>query len=268
MATNIKTKILLPRGTVDSLSARTFTNGELVLINSGSTFKPVEITSTGTGLSGYGAAKYADLELSALQIKLSSDVTLQSAYDSIADTVNSLSTYAQIVTHLSNDGYALISSVVGPVNDLSSANTINGAKKYAKQYTDQEAAKLSTAFATYAKTNDIGISYNSVNKKIYLAGGNNTSAEIDASDFIKDGMLSSALYDSDTKKLVLVFNTDAGASDISVDIGDLVDTYTADDTSTIDMSVSDNTFTASIINGSITPALLSSTAEWVFDCNL
>ena len=141
---------------------------------------------------------------------------------------------------------------------------------YGKQdvYTKSELTGNSGVLTPYAKTADIGISYDSVNKKIYLAGGNSTSAEINASDFIKDGMLSDAFYDTDTKKLVLVFNTDAGASDISVDIGDLVDTYTADDTSTIDMNVSENTFTASIIDGSITPALLSSTAEWVFDCNL
>jgi len=94
MATSIKTRILLPRGTIDSFSTRTFTAGELVLINTGSKFKPVEITTAGTGLTGSGAAAYAELELSALQIKLSTDVTLQSAYDSIATTVNGLSTYA------------------------------------------------------------------------------------------------------------------------------------------------------------------------------
>lgn len=401
MAKNIKTRILLPRGTVDSFSTRTFIAGELVLINDGSVFRPVEITSAGTGLTGDGAAAYAELELSALQIKLSSNVTLQSAYDSIASTVNGLSTYAQIAAQLSSDGYALTTNVVGTTGDLSSADTINGAKKYAKLYVDQEAAKknaikiaqtfsgdqiqsdlsvikvtdsdlaaysaalksdsldpnalyvlnlsatnafgqkienvadgaaatdaatygqltaaiaginsglssyalsddvygkdqvytkdeltstsngvltayykkaetsaateLKAEFAKYAKTNDIGISYDSASKKIYLAGGNSTSAEINASDFIKDGMLSDAFYDTGTKQLVLVFNTDAGASNISVDIGDLVDTYTANDTSTIDMNVAENTFTASIINGSITPDLLSSTAEWVFDCNI
>lgn len=428
MATSIKTRILLPRGTVNSLSARSFVEGELVLVRAGSKgYKPVEISSAGTGLTGAGAAGYMELELSALQIKLSSDVSLQEAYDSIAARLNSLSTYAQIKAQLSADGYALKTDITTEINKLSvtdtaqtnkfvtavsesngkisvtraqptianvdglqtaldaknkvqvaqtfdgalaqtdlsvikvtdaglaaysaalAAGTLNpnalyvldlsatnalGQKvenvaagtadsdaatygqltsaidnldigDYAKttyvnsvsaalsgDYVDKinavdnkltgyylktetsSATELTTAFnnatgalTAYVEKSALSIAYDSNAKKIYLSGGTNVS-EINASDFIKDGMLSDAFYDTTTKNLVLVFNTESGASDISVDIGDLVDTYTASNTSTIDMSVSENTFSASIINGSITPALLSATAEWVFDCNL
>ena len=58
MATNtIKTRILLPRGTVDALSARAFQAGELVMVNTATVFKAIEITGNGTGLAGAGAAQ-------------------------------------------------------------------------------------------------------------------------------------------------------------------------------------------------------------------
>lgn len=61
---------------------------------------------------------------------------------------------------------------------------------------------------------------------INLSVGGNVMG-IDASDFIKDGMLSAVNYDNIANKLVLSFNTDAGTSPISVDLSSLVDIYTA-----------------------------------------
>ena len=61
-------------------------------------------------------------------------------------------------------------------------------------------------------------------------GGDNTFGEkIDTSDFIKDGMLQDAKYNSDNHILTLTFNTDSGKEAIPVDLSGLVDVYTADD---------------------------------------
>ena len=52
-------------------------------------------------------------------------------------------------------------------------------------------------------------------------------SEIDASAFIKDGMIQSVLFDAKTKHVTITFNTDAGREAIDVDLSTLVDTYKA-----------------------------------------
>lgn len=52
-------------------------------------------------------------------------------------------------------------------------------------------------------------------------------SEIDASAFIKDGMIQSVAFDTKTKHVAITFNTDAGKTPIDVDLSTLVDTYKA-----------------------------------------
>ena len=52
-------------------------------------------------------------------------------------------------------------------------------------------------------------------------------SEIDASAFIKDGMIQSVAFDAQTKHVTITFNTDAGREAIDVDLSTLVDTYKA-----------------------------------------
>ena len=52
-------------------------------------------------------------------------------------------------------------------------------------------------------------------------------SEIDASAFIKDGMIQSVAFDTKTKHVTITFNTDAGTEPIDVDLSTLVDTYKA-----------------------------------------
>ena len=81
----------------------------------------------------------------------------------------------------------------------------------------------------------LGLSYDSENKKIKLTGINKAEiASIDATDFIKDGMLKSASFtgaageDGQHKNCIkLVFNSDGPADPIYIDVSSLVDTYTA-----------------------------------------
>ena len=88
------------------------------------------------------------------------------------------------------------------------------------------ADKLISAAASlkYVKTEATG----SVPAKyeIQLIGKNNrVVSRIDASDFIKDGMVESVNFDEATKHLTITFNTDAGQDAIDVDLTKLVDTY-------------------------------------------
>lgn len=74
----------------------------------------------------------------------------------------------------------------------------------------------------------LGLSYDSKNKKIKLTGiGNSEIASVDASDFIKDGMLDTARFDTETKEITLTFNTASGKDPIKINVSSLVDTYTA-----------------------------------------
>lgn len=54
-------------------------------------------------------------------------------------------------------------------------------------------------------------------------------SQIDATAFIKDGMIQTAVYNSDKKTIDLTFNTDGGGQTISVDVSALVNTYLAGD---------------------------------------
>ena len=77
-------------------------------------------------------------------------------------------------------------------------------------------------------TSTISLTYESGTKKINLTGiDDEVIASIDATDFIKDGMVQNVSFDPDSKKLTITFNTDAGTEPIDVDLTSLVDTYTA-----------------------------------------
>lgn len=78
----------------------------------------------------------------------------------------------------------------------------------------------------YAISSTLGLTYDNGTKKINLTGkGNAVIATIDATDFIKDGMVQSVELEGNN--LVITFNTDAGAEPISVDLSKFLDVYTA-----------------------------------------
>lgn len=74
----------------------------------------------------------------------------------------------------------------------------------------------------------LNLKYDSTAKKIQLLGINNALiAEIDATDFIKDGMVDNVQFDPASKVLTITFNTVSGKEAITVNLTSLVDTYTA-----------------------------------------
>ena len=133
--------------------------------------------------------------------------------------------------------------------------------------TTEDIATALQAAKNYADINDAdtkyGITYDSENKKIKLVEGGAT-AEIDASDFIKDGMISSVDLDDNT--LVITWNTDNGITDTTrIDLEYLIDVYTAEDTNTIDMTVEGNKIKASVIEGSISEKELNASVNASLD---
>ena len=87
-----------------------------------------------------------------------------------------------------------------------------------------DAARL--ASGRYGISATLGLTYDKGTKKINLTGKSNAViATIDATDFIKDGMVQSVELQGNN--LVITFNTDAGAEPISVDLSKFLDVYTA-----------------------------------------
>lgn len=91
----------------------------------------------------------------------------------------------------------------------------------------------------------MSLKYNSGTKKIQLLGiSDAVVAELDATAFIKDGMVESASYEDGT--ITLTFNTDAGKEAIEIDVSSLVDTYTAGN----GINILENVVSAKIDNAS------------------
>ena len=63
--------------------------------------------------------------------------------------------------------------------------------------------------------------YDSTTKRINFKHGSNILAYVDATDFIKDGMVESVVIENGY--VVITFNTDAGKEDIKIDITDIFD---------------------------------------------
>lgn len=107
----------------------------------------------------------------------------------------------------------------------------------------------------YADDNDAdtkyGIVYDSDNKKIKLVEGG-SEVEIDASAFIKDGMISNVTI-GDDNDLIITFNTDAGKENIVLPLDQLVDIYTGVEGDRIKVTVNaDKSISADLVAGSIT----------------
>ena len=58
-------------------------------------------------------------------------------------------------------------------------------------------------------------------------GTGDVISQVDASQFVVDGFLESVTYDDETKDLVFTWNTDAGVTTTTINLGDLIDTYDA-----------------------------------------
>lgn len=78
-----------------------------------------------------------------------------------------------------------------------------------------------------------GVTYNSSTKNIEFTCVDNTKKYLDATEFIKDGMVNSVTTSEDGTKIIISFNTDAGKEDIIINITDLFDPVVIDTTNNI-----------------------------------
>ena len=137
---------------------------------------------------------------------------------------------------------------------------------HASDYTNAKIDELVQEAKTYADNNDANteyhVEYDSTNKKIKLvAGADASKMEIDATDFIKDGMIDTVTIGEDND-LVITFNTAAGKDEIRLPLDQLVDIYTGHEGARIVVTVSsDKSISAELVAGSISKNYLDAAVQ-------
>lgn len=94
---------------------------------------------------------------------------------------------------------------------------------------------------------------------IYTIKQNNKTWTINT---IKDKVVSSGRYDIATKSIILILNDN---NTISIPVADLIDTYTGSNNSEINVSIVNNTISASLNDNSIGKSKLNSSIQTLLD---
>ena len=165
------------------------------------------------------------------------NTTQQSSIDTLNGDMttvkSSVSTNAQNLTTLTatvNGNSSSISALQGAIDGLAVKSV-------------KEGELVLAADASGILSTTMSLAYDNENHKIQLKGIEGALvSELDASEFIKDGMIDSVVYNPDTKIITITWNTAAGKDATTIDISHLVDTYTASN----GLELSDNAFSVKI----------------------
>lgn len=199
-------------GTIDlgDLTTQLTDHGNRITVLEGdNTTNKTNISNLQTEVSGHAGRLTAIENLNTEQGTQLSNLTTR---------VENVEKYGESITNLTT-------TVNGHTEEISNIKTsINGLA--VKSVSADE--KVLAANESGVLSTTIKLDYDSENKKIQLKGiADSVVSELDATQFVKDGMLDSATYDTATKEIVLTWNTDAGKDVVKIPMGSLVDTYTA-----------------------------------------
>ena len=177
-------------------------------------------TEVSTAIAGKADKTYVDTELAKKVDKVTGKGLSTNDYTTAEKTkLSGIAANAQVnvIESVKVNGIAL-KVTDKAVNVVVPAATVTGVKSGDKVL----------ALANKELSTTLGLTYDSATKKINLTGiGSAVIASVDATDFIKDGMVEGVSFDPETKNLTITFNTESGKEDIEVNLSDLVDTYTA-----------------------------------------
>lgn len=199
-------------GTIDlgDLTTQLTDHGNRITVLEGdNTTNKTNISNLQTEVSGHGGRLTAIENLNTEQGTQLSGLTTR---------VENVEKYGESITNLTT-------IVNGHTEEISNIKTSISGLAVKSVSTDE---KVLAANENGVLSTTIKLDYDSENKKIQLKGiADAVVTELDATQFVKDGMLDSATYDTATKEIVLTWNTDAGKDVVKVPMGSLVDTYTA-----------------------------------------
>lgn len=186
--------------------------------------------------TSYAVKDYVDSSVSSSMSTIISDLNLGTAstkdFSTDMNTPANLPTTSAITSYISNQGFATTSQIPTKTSVLENDSGFITAKDLPNIPSKTSDLKNDLRFITASDgsiTNKALASeavysgtYDSNSKKILLKNKENTTlAEIDATAFIKDGMVSQV--EVSNGNLVITFNTDAGKNPISVPISDIFD---------------------------------------------
>ena len=187
-------------------------------------------------LTGYTST--TDQKISELTEKVNNEITRATeSENSISGNVRTLSgsvvtfsssTVSELTTIKENIESLNAKTVVGDkavnVNTAGNTSTVSLVINGSDNVLSQDASGLKTT---------LSIDLSADGKTLSLKGKNcAVISTIDTTSFVKDGMLDNVTFDTTTKTLKFVFNTDSGKTQIDVPLGSLVDTYTVSANST------------------------------------
>lgn len=199
-------------------------------------------TEVSTAIAGKADKTYVDEKLGNKVDKVTGKgLSTNDFTDALKTKLNGIEAGAEknIIETVKVNGTALTPDASRAVNVTIPAATVTGVKSGDKVL----------ALANKELSTTLGLTYDSATKKINLTGiGSAVIASVDATDFIKDGMVEGVSFTPETKILTITFNTESGKEDIEVDLSDLVDTYTAGTGITItENSIAVNTSTIATV---------------------
>lgn len=145
----------------------------------------------------------------------STDITNWNTKPNWSETATTSAAYIQNKPTIPNE------STVSGWGFTKNAGTITGINMNGASKGTSGVVNLGTVLTEHQSLSGCATSanYDSATKKIYLKHESTVLSEIDATDFIKDGMVSDASVSG--SNLVITFNTDAGQEDISIPIADI-----------------------------------------------
>lgn len=212
------------------------------------------------------AVDFSDYRTSADQDAIDATLATKEALEAVTDE---LDTYGDIVTHnvaeFATAAQGAKADAAAVKTDVDAALLLKADKSVVDaMYTNSQIDGFIADAKKYADDNDsdtkYGIAYDSDSKKITLVEGG-TNFEIDATDFIKDGMIDTVTI-GDDNDLVITFNTAAGKDDIRLPLDQLVDIYTGSTGGRIVVTVaSDKSISAELVAGSISKNYLDTAVQ-------
>lgn len=211
-------------------------------------------------------AKFASYRTSAAQDAIDETLATKEALKVVTDE---LASYGDIVKH---NAAEFATAAQGAKADAAAVKTEVDAALLLKadksvvdaMYTNAQIDGFIADAKKYADDNDAdtkyGIAYDSDSKKITLIEGG-TNFEIDATDFIKDGMIDTVTI-GDDNDLVITFNTAAGKDEIRLPLDQLVDIYIGSTGDRIVVTVAnDKSISAELVAGSISKNYLDTAVQ-------
>ena len=124
---------------------------------------------------------------------------------------------------------------------------IDGFIDDAKKYADDNDANTTYTLGYESKVDGEG----GHPARIVLTPSEGEAQYIDATPFIKDGMLDNVAYNEATNTLTFTFNTDAGKEAVTVELTDILAPYTGSTGDRVKVEVTDGVISADLIAGSI-----------------